>query len=234
MFVSMQKHGEQRHKKDWLAWVVQVCNINKISDDIVRQSLDMSEDLVGNLFTTRAAVAFLATSVDIGRNKDIGIACCEYLMESLRRVLGAPTVPRRFQVGQVLVEIDRYGRACFLHDALGSMSRLTLRAFARLWNRLHSIGRIGEHFDQTSLHIEDVFHVLLFGLKERRSLSKHKLSTVVLSSLNVVKESLVEWLALSIDTYIKDVYANLHDTNAPPTALVNEHRPHACRNRYFM
>ncbi len=37
----------------------------------------------------------------------------------------------------------------------------------------------------------------------------------------------MEWLASDIDRYVFDAYANMHDTNAPPASLVNQHS--ACR-----
>ena len=63
-------------------------------DDIHKHTVDMPLNLIGNIVTSRAAVGLLATSVDTGRIKDVGTACCEILTQSLRRVLEALSVPR--------------------------------------------------------------------------------------------------------------------------------------------
>ncbi len=187
----------------------------------------MPLSLIGNIVTSRAAVGLLGTSVDTGRIQDVGTACCDYLMQSLRRVLEVPSVPRHFQVGQVRVTIDGVGRVGCLDVALASLSRRTLAVFTDMWDMAFSINRVSVKLAQDMIHIEEVLRVVLFCFKERRSQSKQCLPTVVASQLNAFRKSLLEWLASGIDRYVFDAYANMHDTSAPPTALMNQHS--ACR-----
>ena len=226
MFVAMQKHGEKRKKKDWLSRCVQVCVTNEMPDDIFKNTAGMPRNFIGNIVTSRAAVGLLATSVDTGRIRDVGMACCDYLMQSMRRVLGVPSVPRHFEVGQVRVTIDAVGRVGCLDVALASLSRRTLAVFTEMWDMAFSINRVDVKFAPANIHMEEVLRVIPFCFKERRSQRKC-LSTAVASHLSAFRKSLLEWLASGIDRYVFDAYANMHDTGAPPTALVNQHS--ACR-----
>jgi hypothetical protein len=229
MFASMQKHGENRRKKDWLTRCVEVCNANGMPDDIHKNTMDMPDDLIGNIATSRAAVSLLATSVDTGRINDVGTACCNYLVQSLRRVMDVPSVTRQFQVGQVFVTIDGVGRVGCLDVALASLSRRTLAVFKDMWDMAFSTNHVSVQFAQDKFHIVELLRVVLFCFKERRSQSRHRLSTAVVSQLNALRKSLLEWLASGIDKYVFDVYANMHDTSAPPIAFVNLHHRNGCR-----